>query len=86
MSKSSFCTFRLSLVLTSTILLLCSNAGMAETNTPTTLAAQRLSKILERQQFFLNNASKPNRRLNQDELTRQAQELVTSNEYYLKDN
>ena len=73
-------------MLTSTTLLLCSYAGIAETNNPTTLAAQRLSKILERQQFFLNNASKPNRRLDQDELTRRAQEIVTSFESYLNDN
>jgi len=52
----------------------------------TTLAAQRLASILEKQSQFLKNASVPTQPLAEEELTRQAQEIVSAYESYLSDN
>ena len=52
----------------------------------TTLAAQRLASILEKQSQFLKNASVPKQPLAEEELTRQAQEIVSAYESYLSDN
>ncbi len=51
-----------------------------------TLAGQRLSQIVERQEEFLKRTSDPARPLSESELTRRAQALVTAYETYLDDN
>ena len=51
-----------------------------------TVAAQRLGQIVEREQLFLKNSSSTNKPLSEQELTRRAQEILSSYESYLEDN
>ena len=86
MTRCPFRTLRFGIVLSGMVALFCPTAWITGETTATTLAAQRLAKILERQQLFLDRASQPNRPLSEQELTRRAQELVASYESYLNDN
>ena len=52
----------------------------------TTVAAQRLGQIVEREQLFLKNSSSPNKPLSEQELTRRAQQILSAYESYLEDN
>jgi len=51
-----------------------------------TVAAQRLGHIVKREQLFLENSSAPNEPLSEQELTRRAQQLLSSYESYVEDN
>tara|TARA_B100000959_G_C14898069_1_gene589623 strand:- start:46 stop:1206 length:1161 start_codon:yes stop_codon:yes gene_type:complete len=86
MTRSPFCTYLFGITLLGVVAFAYPIVRVLAESPATTLAAQRLAQILERQQLFLKSASKPNRPLSEQELTRRAQELVASYESFLNDN